>query len=172
MVPTISFNPKFKTFGFFTNYFKVVITLYFTVFYFEMDVNQHFIKVLPPASLHSSPRGNQDSPRFLRQQQGTQLIQLNIGNYVLKAERVSNQSIDGYVAVFNQKNQLLFEGEFARSKKNGFGLQYNEEGALTFEGMFRDDKYDGWGRSDCYTGEYRDGLYDGYGVFSTGKLYY
>lgn len=92
------------------------------LFYNQMDINNHFIKVLPPASEHSSPRKIDDSPRFLRLQEGVQLTQLNIGNYVLKAERVSNQSIDGYVAIFNHRNQMLFEGEFVRSKKNGFGL--------------------------------------------------
>lgn len=74
-----------------------------------------------------------------------------MGKYFVKAERITDNSIDGYTAVYDQNKNLLFEGEYARAKKNGYGVQFNASG-IVYEGTFRDDKYDGWGRTSNYSG--------------------
>jgi hypothetical protein len=102
----------------------------------------------------------------------SKLPEIKIGKYIVKAERITENSIDGYAAVFDEKRNLLFEGEYARSKKNGYGVEYGQESGIVYEGSFRDDRYDGWGRTNCYSGEFRDGFYDGYGIYSTNAAYY
>jgi hypothetical protein len=47
---------------------------------------------------------------------------VKIGNYLVKAYRITHdQKIEGYAALYDLKQRLLFEGEFVRSKRNGFG---------------------------------------------------
>lgn len=65
---------------------------------------------------------------------------------------MAEHSIDGYTAVFDDRKTLLFEGEYARSKKNGYGIEYGNDSSIIYEGNFRDDKYDGWGRTSYYSG--------------------
>jgi len=90
-----------------------------------MDVKQHFVKIIPPSPDQYSPKKSEETTQnaSLKMQSSSNLVEIRLGNYIVKAERISNnQTIDGYAALYDQKRNILFEGEFLRSKRNGFGL--------------------------------------------------
>lgn len=51
-----------------------------------------------------------------------QLKELRVGDYIIRAEHIHGQAVDGFAAVYNLTGRLLFEGEYHRSRKNGFGV--------------------------------------------------
>lgn len=47
-----------------------------------------------------------------------------VGDYLVRAESITEDSIDGYAEII-LKNKVVFEGEMIRSRKNGYGIEYN-----------------------------------------------
>ena len=47
-----------------------------------------------------------------------------VGEYLVRAESITEDSIDGYAEIL-LKNKVVFEGEMIRSRKNGYGIEYN-----------------------------------------------
>lgn len=76
----------------------------------NMEVKSPFIKVCPPQSNQQySPRPI-DSPKSSRFQELSKLYERKIGRYIVKTERLSDNSIDGYTAIFDENLNMLFEG--------------------------------------------------------------
>lgn len=75
-----------------------------------MEVKDPFIKVCPPQSSQQySPRPI-DSPKPSRFQELANLYERKIGRYIVKSERISDHSVDGYTAIFDDNLNMLFEG--------------------------------------------------------------
>lgn len=58
---------------------------------------------------------------------------------------------------------MVFEGEFAASKRNGYGIEY-EDGKVFYEGNYVNDLRDGWGKDQTYEGEFSMGQRNGWGI--------
>lgn len=67
---------------------------------FKMEIKEPFIKICPPSSsLQVSPR--LESARSSKFQELVGLQERRIGNLIIKSERISEYSIDGYTAIFD-----------------------------------------------------------------------
>lgn len=58
------------------------------------------------------------------EKQSIKLKEKTVGEYLVRAESITEDSIDGYAEII-LKNKVVFEGEMIRSRKNGYGIEYN-----------------------------------------------
>jgi len=71
--------------------------------------------------------------------------------------------------VYNNLNEVVFEGEYKNGQKNGKGKEYNHLNIMVFEGDYKDNKRNGIGTEynekgkKVFVGEYRNGQRNGKG---------
>ena len=70
--------------------------------------------------------------------------------------------------MYDNNNQILYEGEYKNNQINGYGIIYFTKGKC--EGEFKDGKLEGYALSYinnkiAYIGGYKNGLKDGFGIF-------
>lgn len=78
-----------------------------------------FLKVAAPSNEQQSPR-HAESPVM---RQVGKLDEKMVGDYLVRAESITEDSIDGYAEII-LKGKVIFQGEMIRSRKNGYGIEY------------------------------------------------
>lgn len=91
----------------------------------------------------------------------------NKGNMYIGIYKHNRRSGRG---VFYYKDGSIYDGEWAKDKKNGMGRLYMRTDGTVYEGEFRDNEYHGQGTfyyADGlrYEGSFRDGQFDGHGKY-------
>jgi hypothetical protein len=84
-----------------------------------MEMMKPFIRINAPQGDEMSPKKGDTSS--LHPDLPNNLQEIRVGDYLIRSEKISGDSIDGYSLVL-YNNAIIYEGEMVRSRKNGFGV--------------------------------------------------
>jgi hypothetical protein len=84
----------------------------------------------------------------------------------------NNDTFHGFGTYYNERGNVLYNGEYKNGKKNGKGTQYYEDGKdiMKYDGYFNNDYFDGTGiyyyknGNKKYDGNWKTSIYDGIGT--------
>lgn len=92
-------------------------------------------------------------PRLMKAQKSTftesiKAVSNEIPVYTIKEAKydIPNQNnFTGYKKIYNDNNQLIYEGHLKNGKFDGFGVLYDDSGKKVYEGAWSEGGYDGFG---------------------------
>lgn len=96
--------------------------------------------------------------------------------YTLPSISVNIPDQDGYTGykkIYDNHNNLIYDGNLTDGKLDGFGVLYGDNGKVSYRGNFKDNVYDGYGSlynkngTLKYEGEISNGTQDKWGSYYT-----
>ena len=73
-------------------------------------------------------------------------FKINIINYEIISHKYKIGERNGKGEEYDNKGNLIFEGEYLNGKRNGGGKEYDDKGNLIFEGRYKNGKRNGKGK--------------------------